>query len=294
MLVRSLVSDVNHVDLFVRSGAYRTPLPLPFVLGRDLVGTVAEAGTDTIGFAPGDLVWTNSMGHAGRQGTWSEFVAVPADRLYRLPNGVDPVTAVPVLHTAATAHLGLFRRAHLTAGDVVFVGGAGGGVGTATVQLARAAGARVVGTASPRDFDWCLAQGADEVFDYHDPDLFGLLRDAAPEGYGIWWDNGGHHDFAATLPLMRQGGSIVVAAGMSAAPTLPIGQLYLHDISIHGFVISNASVDDLAAAAQAINGMLADGRLTARVAERLPLSEARRAHELMESGSAKGRVLVTP
>lgn len=294
VLVKFLVSDVNHVDLFVRSGAYRTPLPLPFVLGRDLVGEVVDPGHGTAGFAVGDLVWTNSMGHAGRQGTWSEYVAVPARRLYPLPDGVDPETAVPVLHTAATAHLGLFRRAHLAAGDVVFVGGAGGGVGTATVQLARAAGARVVATASPRDFDWCRAQGADEVFDYHDPVLFDLLRDAAPEGYGLWWDNGGHHDFAATLPLMRQGGSIVVAAGMSAAPVLPIGQLYLNDISIHGFVISNASVEDLAAAAQAINGMLAERRLPARVADRLSLSEARRAHELMASGHVRGRVLITP
>ncbi len=294
VLVKFLVSDVNHVDLFVRSGAYPTPLPMPFVLGRDLVGEVAVAGKGTNGFAPGDLVWTNSMGHSGRQGTWSEFVALPAERLYHLPRGVDPLTAVPVLHSAATAYLGLFRRATLRPGDTVFVGGAGGGVGTATVQLARAAGARVVATASLRDFDWCLAQGADKVFDYHSPDLFGLLRDAAPEGYDLWWDNGGHHDFAATLPLMRQGGSIVVAAGMSAAPALPIGQLYLNDISIHGFVISNASVEDLAAAAQAINRLLADERLPARVAKTLPLAEARQAHELMESGSAKSRVLVMP
>ncbi|RST16622.1 NADPH:quinone reductase, partial [Streptomyces sp. WAC04770] len=93
VLVDVSVASVNHVDTFVRSGAWRTPVTFPFVIGRDLAGTVAAAAPGT-GFEVGERVWCNSMGHAGRQGAAAERVAVPADRLYRLPDGVDPEDAV--------------------------------------------------------------------------------------------------------------------------------------------------------------------------------------------------------
>jgi NADPH:quinone reductase-like Zn-dependent oxidoreductase len=168
VLVGVVASAVNPVDTFVRSGAWPTPLPSPFVIGRDLVGTVAMA---THGFAVGDSVWSDSLGHAGRQGTAAGYAVVPADRLYRLPAGVDPVAAVAVLHPAATAWLALFRHARLGAGSAspggsggaggtVFVAGGGGNVGAALIELAAAAGARVVATASARDLEFCRERGA--------------------------------------------------------------------------------------------------------------------------------------
>src|ERR671923_2177894 len=98
---------VNHVDTFVRSGRWRTPTPFPFVVGRDLVGRVVEAGEGAVGFAPGERVWCNSMGHAGRQGAFATEVVVPAERLFHVPDGpdgsgLDPVDAVAVLHPATT------------------------------------------------------------------------------------------------------------------------------------------------------------------------------------------------
>jgi NADPH:quinone reductase-like Zn-dependent oxidoreductase len=133
VLVRMAVTAVNPVDTFARSGAWRTPLPSPFVIGRDLVGTVATAAH---GYAAGDSVWCNSLGHAGRQGAAAGYAAVPADRLYRLPPGVDPVAAVAVPHPAATAWLALFRHARLRAGETVYVAGGGGNVGAALVPRA--------------------------------------------------------------------------------------------------------------------------------------------------------------
>ena len=89
VLVRVAASGVNHVDLFVRSGAYRTHTPLPFVIGRDAVGSVVEVGAGVAAFAVGDRVWCNSLGHAGRQGALAEYAVVAADRLYRLPDAID-------------------------------------------------------------------------------------------------------------------------------------------------------------------------------------------------------------
>lgn len=294
ILVRIGATAVNHVDLFVRSGAYPTPTPFPFIIGRDLVGTVVATGAGVETYQVGDKVWCNSLGHAGRQGTFAEYAAVPVERLYPLPPGVDPTEVAAVLHAAGTAHIGLFREAHLALGETVFVNGAGGGVGSAVVQLAHAAGARVVATAAPRDHEWCTNIGADVVLDYADPNLTSAIGSAAPTGVDIWWDNSGHNDVATALSLLNTQGRIVMMAGMAAQPTFTAGALYTRDLSILGFAISNSSVTDLAVAAQTINALLASGGLRARVGSILPLADGRKAHEMMEAGGNRGRIVVVP
>ncbi|WP_020206246.1 alcohol dehydrogenase catalytic domain-containing protein [Cupriavidus sp. WS] len=104
VLVKVQYVAVNPIDTFVRSGRYMTPLPFPFVIGRDLVGTVAALGPGVSRFTVGDTVWANSLGHAGRQGCTSEFAVVEADRLYPLPPGIDPAIAIGALHPAASAY----------------------------------------------------------------------------------------------------------------------------------------------------------------------------------------------
>src|SRR3954454_19576634 len=91
VLVQVEATAVNPVDTFVRSGQYHTPLAFPFVVGRDLVGTVAALGSGASHFAVGDRVWSNSLGHAGRQGAAAEYTAVPCERLYPLPDDIDPI-----------------------------------------------------------------------------------------------------------------------------------------------------------------------------------------------------------
>jgi NADPH:quinone reductase-like Zn-dependent oxidoreductase len=189
VLVRVEVVVVDPVDTMVRSGAYRTPTPFPFVVGRDLVGTVAEAGAGVAGFVAGDRVWCNSLGHGGRQGSFAEYAVVPAERLYHLPARVDPVEAVAVLHPAATAYLALFRHGGLRPSEILYVAGAAGNVGTVMTSLARAGGARVLAGARPEDAGWCRAAGAAEVVDYR---------------------------------LLADGGRIVLMAGADQRLTLPM------------------------------------------------------------------------
>ena len=293
VLVRVAASGVNHVDLFVRSGAYRTHTPLPFVIGRDAVGSVVEVGAGVAAFAVGDRVWCNSLGHAGRQGALAEYAVVAADRLYRLPDAIDPEHAAVVLHTGATAHLGLARQARLQAGETLFVEGAGGGVGSAIVQMARFMGARIIATAARRDHDWCRQCGADVLIDYHDDDRYEQARQAAPEGIDVWWDTSGRNDFAAVLPLMRLGGRAIVMSGLrGGAASLPVGPMYTRDVSLHGFAISNASVSDLAHAATAINRLLAAGRLNARIGATFALHQTDQAYAAMAAGQLAGRIVI--
>lgn len=297
VLVRTEALVANHVDVFVRSGAYPTATPFPFVIGRDLAGTVVAAGPGVAEFRVGDRVWCNSLGHHGRQGSFAQYALVPADRLYPLPDGVGPVAAVSVAHTAATAYLGLFRQARLQIGEAVVIGGAAGGVGTAAVQLARAAGARVIGTAAERDAGWCHSCGAEQVVDYRDPHAADRIRAAAPGGVDVYFDTSGHHDFETTLPLLATGGRVVVMAGLAARAVLPAAALYTRDASLRGFAISNASVADLAAAATVINARLAADGLRSRIRTRLPLAAAAQAHRMLEHPDPSlppGRVIVLP
>jgi NADPH:quinone reductase-like Zn-dependent oxidoreductase len=293
VLVSAETMAVNHVDTFVRSGSYATPTPFPFVIGRDLVGTVSSVGAGVTGFSVGDRVWTNSMGHGGRQGTFADVVVVPAERLYPLPSRVPSYDAARVLHVAATAWLGLFRHARLSLGETVLVNGAGGGVGTAVVQLAKAAGARVVATTSESDMEWVRSCGADVVLDYRTPSLAEAVESAAPSGVDVWWDNSGFNDVGFALPRLAIGGRFVMISGLDSRPSVRAGDLYTRDVSLLGFAISNASVSDLASAAQAINAMLARGSLRSRAGDVFPLSRAADAHRAVESG-ANGRLLVVP
>lgn len=299
VLVRVEAVAVDPIDTYIRSGEYQTELPFPFVIGRDLVGIVEEVGKGASRFAPGDRVWTNSLGYDGRQGSFAEYASVEEARLYLLPGGVDPVDAVAVLHYAATAFAGLARHARLREGEVVFVNGGAGNVGTAVLQIATAMGARVMASASgEEDISWCKRWGAELVIDYKQRDVVAELREVAPEGVDVNWDTTGGPDLDKAVEPLAFRGRIVLMAGLNQRPELPVGALYTTDTRIVGFAISNATVGELAEAAETINRMLGEGTLAARVNRIMPLSEAAEAHRLVEGtpnlSPGRGRVVLRP
>lgn len=292
VLVDVEFSAVNAVDTMVRSGAFRTPMDLPFVIGRDLVGTVAAAPPGVPGFRPGERVWCNSLGHGGRQGAAARQAAVPADRLYRLPEAVDPLDAVAVLHPAATAYLALFTHGRLRLGETVVVAGGGGNVGGALITLAAHAGARVVATAGERDAERCRALGADEVVDHRSAEVAEELREACPQGAGLYVDTSGRVDLDLAVGLLAWRGRVVLLAGMGARPVLPAGPLYAMDRSVIGFAISHATTAELAEAAATVNRLLASGALRPPATQTLPLSAAAEAHRRVEAGGVRGKLVL--
>jgi NADPH:quinone reductase-like Zn-dependent oxidoreductase len=293
VLVRVEAAAVDPVDTFVRSGAYRTPTPFPFVLGRDLVGTVAETGPGATGFAVGDRVWSHSMGHGGRQGVTAEYCVVGVDRLYHLPGAVDAARAVAVLHPLATAHLALFRHARLRPGETVLVIGGAGNVGRAATVLAARAGARVLAVARAETAPDCLRAGATVVVDHRDPDAAEQLHELTGDGVDVHLDTSGHQDLDAALALVGHGARVVLMAGLTARPLLPVGAVYPRDVSLVGFAISNASIDDLADTARVINHGLADDAFPIPVTVELPLSRTAEAHRMIEAG-VRGRIVLRP
>jgi NADPH:quinone reductase-like Zn-dependent oxidoreductase len=280
VLVRVDAAAVNHVDTFVRSGAYPTKMTLPFVVGRDLVGTVVQSEP---GFIAGQSVWCNSLGYDGRQGACAEFATVPAGRLYPLPAGVDPFTALAAFHPAATAWLGLRRDARIAEGDTVVVYGSGGAVGSAVVQLAVAWGAHVIAVDRAVNAEWALECGASAVVDRDACDAIDQVSALAYRAVDLLWDTTGLLDMRRLLPLMGLGGQVVVVAGLTATAMLPIGAMYTRDISVRGFAISNATEADLRAAARDINVLLSEGRLRARSVVQFELGDIAAAHRAQEA-----------
>lgn len=292
VLLRVEAVAVDNVDIFVRTGAFPTALTFPFVLGRDVVGTVVDRGGEVTAPDIGTRVWCNSLGHNGRQGPASEYATAPADRVYSLPGQVDPIVAVASAHPAATAHLALYTHAGLRAVDTVFIAGGAGHVGSALTVMAARSGAQVLASARPDDFARCRSSGAATVLDYADPDLTEHLRTAAPDGIDVVVDTSGRHSLASTLGLVATRGRIVVMAGMDRRLECRARDLYPRDRSLLGFVISNATVDELAEAARHITTLLVDGLLRPRRVEELPLSAAAEAHRRLEAGEARGVRLV--
>ncbi|MGR6900905.1 NADPH:quinone reductase [Glutamicibacter sp. BSL13] len=293
VLVRAEFSCVNHVDTFVRSGAYATELPSPFIIGRDVAGTVEAVGESVTGFSVGDRVWSNSLGYDRRQGSFAEFCVVPAARLFTVPQNVADLRGVVALsHAMTTAWLGLGRSAPLAAGQSVFIGGAAGAVGSAAVQFACARGARVIASAAPADHSWVRGLGADTVLDYARPDLIEAVASHVPEGTAIWWDTSGHQQLAQLIPALANRGTVLISAGLQAEASIPVGALYTRDVSVKGFAVSNARAEELSAAAAALNELLATRELKYRVDRELPLEQAGEAHRLVEAGGLHGKVLV--
>ncbi|WP_372699049.1 NADPH:quinone reductase [Arthrobacter sp. JSM 101049] len=295
VLLRVDAVAVNHVDTFVRSGVYATDLDFPVAVGRDAVGTVEATGTGVRGVGVGQRAWTNSLGFDGRPGATAELVAVDAERLYPLPDGVDPLIAAAALHPCATAALAVGRHGQLEAGQTVYVAGGAGQVGSAAIVVAKARGARVLASASAADADYCRGLGADVVLDYHDADLAGRLREAAPRGLNVQVDTSGHNDLEMAVDLAARRGRIVVMAGPASTPVLPAGQLYMRDASVHGFAISNATVGELAEAAQTVNTLLADRAWEPRNLVRGAFRDAGWAHAQLEAGQVHGtRIVLLP
>ena len=287
-LVKVAAADVNPIDVYIRSGAIPLKLSFPCILGRDLAGTVVETGSSVRNFKVGDRVWGTGQGAEGRPGTSAEFAAVDERWLHPIPGGVAEEDIVALSLVGITAQLGLVRNANLKAGEVLFVNGGSGGVGSCVVQMAKILGARVIATGgSPEKVEVCRRLGADLAINYRTEDVNVAIKAFAPEGVNVWWETLREPDFERTISLLAMRGRMVVMAGRDARPTFPVGPFYVKDCSLHGFAMFNASSREQRSAANAINRWVTEGKLKAQIDRVLPLSEAAAAHRLQEESTVK-------
>ncbi len=301
-------TGVSFAEQQMRRGRYYDQPPFPFVPGYDLVGTVTAVGPG----ADPALVGRRQAA-VTRTGAWASDVVVDAGDLVPVPDGVDPAEAETLIVNGLTAWQLLHRVARVRPGQTVLVLGAGGGVGTTLVQLAVLAGARVLGTASPRSHDAVRALGATPL-DYRDPDLPARVRALAPVGVDAVFDHVGGPGIVDSHRLLAPRGTLVAygtlatrdAQGSAKLPVLlllarlawwhalPDGRR-AHFYNLWAGRRNRAAFrarvrEDLTQ----VLTLLRDGRLRAQVAARIPLHEAARALRLAESGTVTGKVVLVP
>lgn len=289
LLVDVAAAGVNYMDTYQRSGLY--PVPLPFVIGQEGAGRVAAVGPGVTGFAPGDRVaWW------GAQGSYATRVVVPAAGAMRVPDGIDDELAAAIPLQGLTAHYLVTSTYPVRAGDTVLVHAAAGGVGLLLVQLAKARGARVIGTASTTEkADLARAAGADEVVGYDRFDAE-VRRITDGEGAAAVYDGVGATTFDRGLTCLRRRGMMVLF-GAASAPVAPVdpqrlntaGSVFLTRPTLRDHV---ASAEEIRWRARELFDAVTSGALSVRIGHRYPLADARRAHEDLQGRRTTGKLIL--
>jgi NADPH2:quinone reductase len=292
-LVKVSVAGVNSIDGHFRDGSLRTPLP--FIPGQEGSGIVSAVGSQTKTVKIGDRVaWSGSLG------SYAEYVAATADSLVPVPATITDQQAAAAMMHGLTAHY-LANDAHkLKAGETALVHAAAGGVGLLLVQMARAIGARVIGTASSEEKAKLAREaGADEVIIFTKQDFeTEVKRLTGGKGVDVVYDGVGMATFEKNLNVMRLRGMLVIY-GMSSGPVPPVdpaklsekGSLYMARTTLAHFT---ATREELLARTGALFAMIADGKLKLRIAKTYPLAEAPQAHQDMEARKLAGKLLLIP
>ena len=283
VLVKVGAAALNPIDTYVRSGAVAMELPMPFVVGCDLAGTVEAVGSDVTRFKLGDRVWGSNQGLLGRQGTFAQFAAVDEKWLYPTPEVIDDVHSAAMALVGITAHLGLVRDAKLQAGETIFVNGGTGGVASSVIQMAKAIGAHVVTTAgSEAKAERCKTLGADHVILYKKEDVTAAAKAASPDGYNVWFETTREPNFHRAIELLQNRGRIILIAGRDAAPPLPVGPFYVKECRLFGFVMFLASHEEQQATVRDINLWQSEGKLRPQIDRVVRLEETPAMHKLQE------------
>jgi NADPH2:quinone reductase len=292
--VRVRTVSLNPINLYIRSGMVAMPLDFPYVIASDLAGIVERVGPKTTRFQVGDRVWGSNQGLMGRQGVASELAAIDEDWLYRTPDALTDDQAAAMALTGITAHLGLFWQGRLRGGETVYVPGGSGGVGSMVVQMAKAAGAKVATSAgSPERVDFCREIGADLALNYKTDDIPARLREFAPEGIDVWYETQREPDLEVSIPLLRKFGRMILIAGRSAKPALPMGSFYPRNCSLLGFAMFNASAEEQRRCADDMNRWASEGILKPVVGRKFPLAEAAEAEKFLDANTNHGAGTLT-
>ena len=279
VLVRVAAAGVNPVDWKVRlrGGLLGEP---PFTVGWDVAGTVEALGFGVTRFAVGDRVF--GMPRFPREAAaYAEYVTSPSRQLARIPEGLSDVEAAALPLAGLTAWQALVETADVQPGQRVLVLGAAGGVGHLAVQIAKARGASVIGTARSAKHGFLAELGADETVDYS--------RGPVEEAVGdvdVVLDLIGSEETARALKTLRPGGLFIVVPSAAGLDTL-------REAAGDRVRVTGILVEPDRTGMEAIAGLVETGELRPHVAQTFPLEEARRAHEAGETGRTQGKLVLT-
>lgn len=313
VLVEVKAGALNHLDIWTRKGMPGLDLDMPHIPGSDCAGVVAETGPGATRFEEGDRVALLAgvpgsdfeFDHDGDptlspgfhiigehvRGVHAEYAALPESNLVEVPEGVDWVTAAAAPLVFQTAWRMLIERGELQAGEDVLVLGASGGVGHAAVQIADYTGAEVYATASTDEkLEYARETGADHTINYEEEDFAAKIRELTDgRGVDMVVDHVGAQTWEDSLKSLTKGGRVVTCGATTGGrPETDINRIFWNQLEVIGSTMATPSQ------ATEVLDLVWDGELEPRVREVLPMSEADRAHEIIEEREGFGKVVVKP
>lgn len=292
-LVRVRAAGVNFIDTYHRSGLYALP-ERPFQLGVEGAGIVEELGEGAAGFAAGDPVaW------AMVRGSYAEYAVVPVSKLVHVPDELDVIAGAQLMLQGMTAHYLTRSTYPLKAGDTCLVHAAAGGTGTLVVQMAKIAGARVIGTVSnAQKEEQARAAGCDEIINYRKDDFaLEVKRLTQGRGVDVVYDGVGKSTFEGSLDCLRPRGMMVLF-GQSSGPVPKIdlqilnqrGSLYVTRPTLGHYLLDRAELDWRA---REVFGWRMEGKLQVFFDRSYTLDQAAEAHHDLERRRSLGKLILT-
>ncbi|WP_405988935.1 NADP-dependent oxidoreductase [Streptomyces sp. NBC_00986] len=279
ILIRVRAAGLNPTDWKHRATGGFLGEP-PFTLGWDVSGVVEAVGVGVARFAPGDEVF-GMLSYPWGHGSHAEYVAAPARAFVRKPAGIDHVQAGALPLVSLTAWQALVENAELQPGQRVLIHAAAGGVGHVAVQIAKARGAHVIGTASAAKHDFLRELGVDEAIDYRETDFAEAVKDV-----DVVLDMLGGETALKSLRVLRPGGIVV--------SIVPIGKDdFYEEAERLGVRAVRMLVDADRADMESIAELVEAGKLRATVAKTFPLADAAEAHALGATGRTAGKLVLT-
>jgi NADPH2:quinone reductase len=292
-IVKVYAIGLNFIDIYFRTGLYKSPLP--FTPGQEAAGTVESTGEGVTTVKPGDRV-----AYAGTIGAYADYALVNSSRLVNLPDGLSFENAAAVMLQGMTAHYLTYSTFPLRKGETALVHAAAGGVGLLLIQIAKKIGARVIGTVSTEE-KAALARdaGADHIVLYTQKDFEQEVKQiTSGAGVDVVYDSVGRTTFEKSLNCLRRRGMMVLF-GQSSGPVAPFeanilnskGSLYL---TRPGLPHYTASREELLWRAGDVLAWVADKSLRVRVDRVYPLKDSAKAHQALEGRQTSGKVILQP
>lgn len=293
--IRHTAVGLNFIDVYYRTGLYPAP-SLPFVPGAEGAGVVEETGPGVTEFKPGDRVAYAGTG----LGSYAEERVIVADRLVKLPDGIDDTTAAAMMLKGMTAQYLLRRTFRVEAGNTILIHAAAGGVGKIVCQWAKHLGATVIGTVGSDEKAKQVRQlGADHVIVYSREDFVARTREITNgRGVDVVYDSVGKATFLKSLDCLRPLG-MMVSFGQSSGKMDPIevgllaqkGCLFLTRPNLAAYT---ASREDLVATAQDLFDVVQSGKVRIDVGRSFALKDAAEAHRVLEARQTTGSTVLLP
>jgi NADPH:quinone reductase len=295
VLVTLKAAGVNPVDTYIRAGQYATLPPLPYTPGADGAGVIEAVAGGVHGFTTGDRVYIAGTVTGRAFGSYAQMAVCTPDQVHHLPANISFAEGAGVNLPYVTAWRALFDKGHAQPGETVLIHGASGAVGVAAVQIARAGGLRVLGTAgTDRGRALAKAQGAHEVFDHTSADYHKqIVAHTDGRGIDLVVEMLANVNLIRDLEMIAVRGRVVIVGNRGALELNP-RSIMSKDAVVTGFTNWNATPKELAMAHAAIIAGMERCGYKPQVGQELPLADAPRAHEAVMKPGAYGKIVLIP